>query len=330
MNPATMRWYSGHPLLMLFAKDYDRYEVDLMVDKVTDVIEILYNPRIVIDYRPEIYFLVSFILYSTVMTKRQSTIGQELGGLYMIEEHQRNDSFSSYYKLRFQKAIISALLFSLETYLYDRSKEIGTSIEELIDIIIEGDVKKYLRPLINAIKSFHNTSSNRFKGALDLLNDANTAFFYSDNKYIDIPHRLLGIRLLTSQKSNFNQFNKLKIFMWLLTFKLSMMAVNSGIALYNQYQLIKVDDTSSSQDNLTVQRRHLCVNNKCTLCLDFIENPSILPCGHMFCWECILGLCVRRSSQSTSDAQEAAYANNKCPNCRNSFQYQRIKPLYNL
>ncbi len=326
----TMRWYSGHPLIMLFAKDYDRYEVDLMVDKVVDVIEMMYSPRVVIEYRPEIYFIVSFLLYSTVMIKRQSTIGQELGSLYMIEEHQRSVSTTGYCKLRHQTAIIAALLFSLETYLYDRAKEIGTSIEELLDIVIEGDVKRHLLPVINTVKYFHSTSSNRFKGALNLLNDVNSVFFYSNNKYVDIVNRLLGIRLLTSQKSNFNQFHKLKIFMWLLSFKLSMVLVNGGIALYNQFQLVKTNEIVTDNDNFDVQRRQLCVNIKCTLCLGFIENPAILPCGHVFCWECILGLCVRKYSPNTNELQEAPHVSSKCPNCRNLFQYQCIKPLYNL
>lgn len=301
-----------------------------MVDKVADVIEILYNSRIVIEHRPEISFMVSFIIYAAVMTKRQSTIGQELGSLYMIEEYSRAESTTSYCKLRYQTAIIAALIFSLEAYLYDRAKEIGTSIEELLAIIVEGDLRNRLLPFINTMKYFQSTSSNRFKAALDLLNDVNSAFFYYNNKYIDITHRLLGIRLLSSQKPNFNQLNKLKVFMWLLSFKLSMMVVNSGIAIYNQFQLTKPDGMGSDQDHLTVQRRQLCVNFKCTLCLGFIENPAILPCGHVFCWECILGLCVRKCSPNTNAMQEISYVVNKCPNCRNSFQYQRIKPLYNL
>jgi peroxin-10 len=30
-------------------------------------------------------------------------------------------------------------------------------------------------------------------------------------------------------------------------------------------------------------------NRKCTLCLEVWTNPAVTPCGHVFCWDCIVG-----------------------------------------
>lgn len=51
---------------------------------------------------------------------------------------------------------------------------------------------------------------------------------------------------------------------------------------------------------------------KCTLCLDFLKDPSSTTCGHVFCWTCI---------------QDWVREKAECPLCRQSVLSQKVLPL---
>uniref|UniRef100_A0A673IKN2 RING-type domain-containing protein n=1 Tax=Sinocyclocheilus rhinocerous TaxID=307959 RepID=A0A673IKN2_9TELE len=44
---------------------------------------------------------------------------------------------------------------------------------------------------------------------------------------------------------------------------------------------------------------------RCCVCLDFFKNPAIIPCGHIFCKDCITGLWYK-------DVR-------RCPQCKQTF-----------
>ena len=59
-------------------------------------------------------------------------------------------------------------------------------------------------------------------------------------------------------------------------------------------------------------------NKSCTICRDRIKMPCCLPCGHIFCWECIYGY-----ANNTTNHQMV-----KCPNCSSLNSINSIRPLY--
>ncbi|XP_073912178.1 E3 ubiquitin-protein ligase TRIM58 isoform X2 [Castor canadensis] len=57
---------------------------------------------------------------------------------------------------------------------------------------------------------------------------------------------------------------------------------------------------------------------RCSVCLDFLQDPISVDCGHSFCLRCISEFCEKSDS-----AQEGVYA---CPQCRSPFRPESFRP----
>ncbi|XP_074081344.1 E3 ubiquitin-protein ligase TRIM58 isoform X2 [Macrotis lagotis] len=57
---------------------------------------------------------------------------------------------------------------------------------------------------------------------------------------------------------------------------------------------------------------------KCPVCLDFLQDPVSVDCGHSFCLQCITEFCEKSDS-----SQGSVYS---CPQCRNQFQQNSFRP----
>jgi peroxin-10 len=85
--------------------------------------------------------------------------------------------------------------------------------------------------------------------------------------------------------------------------------------------------------NITIER-DTSNSKKCSLCIDALKNPSCTPCGHIYCWDCIMRCCSQQHIGRTSlgALMNTDSSNNtkiKCPTCRREFLPQSIRPLYN-
>jgi len=152
------------------------------------------------------------------------------------------------------------------------------------------------------------------KGFIPLFQKFQMMIFYLEGTYINISKRLTGIkyvltRALTKSEKDVKLFKKLSL---LIGLQLIAQTYSAGKEFFmKQDEIIREESTSSiscygvSRLERTQQTHTL----KCVLCLDFIRHLSVTPCGHLFCWQCIV---------------ECTNIKNECPSCREKYKPSRI------
>lgn len=184
-------------------------------------------------------------------------------------------------------------------------------------------------------------SGGRCEGLLSFLSDVHfLAFLKSSggNGFLHLALRVAGVRLMTLQVAQQSQSAQGRIIIvqppvgllkWLFLTRLTLLVAYTARVFMQQYsmanELIEMEEESEAARNRIVVpiRQEADVGPsswKCPLCMDLIHQPATTPCGHMYCWSCLQGLCVQASRGNGGDA--------RCPVCRTRFQAQQVRAIY--
>ncbi|CAB3380127.1 Hypothetical predicted protein [Cloeon dipterum] len=234
---------------------------------------------------------LSKLLYKYFTTlKSFQTLGEEYTGIVQLDRSGRN------LPTKLQH-MVSVLIESFGPWgtivaLHQMEKRVKDSRQ--IDPLEKEKFKNYL---------------TAFKALMPFLQQLHKTFFYLFGTYYSFSKRSTGITYALVRpwmRSNDSR----KAFHWIgvassLYLIISFLhSVQNGHFVRSQSEFVQHRQSVSTSDP----------SKKCSLCLEEMTDTSCTPCGHLFCWECIL---------------EWLNSKSECPLCREPTQPSRVVRLQN-
>lgn len=149
-----------------------------------------------------------------------------------------------------------------------------------------------------------------------LVNALHDCLFFLNAKYYELPNRIARVRYINIFPSNEAQFNYrvvAYVIMTTLTIKLCGFIWNVRSTIKN---LRNSFDSHSELDEAERKKFELLQDSlDCKICFDSRKSTTSTPCGHLFCWDCIL---------------KYAQIKTECPICRTSLQPKQLIRVANL
>ena len=162
---------------------------------------------------------------------------------------------------------------------------------------------------------------------------------------------MLGLRVLSIHRGSFQSNKIMKSLLYLHTIKYAIYVIKYIVIfileLKKQYNLLEFEQQTQTRSNKIISKNsshnddidegipevHRNPNVQCLICLEGLIQPTITPCGHVFCWTCIIKWC---HSHIHNDVQHDIddYTNitkqiHKCPLCRYSITLSSLRRLHN-
>lgn len=152
-----------------------------------------------------------------------------------------------------------------------------------------------------------------FQAGLPFAQSLNLSVFYLTGIYYHMSKRISSIKYLKIKSTTFNGHKP--TFKLLGSVSLANLAISLILASYKSLGSSNhVQNSTGEEETCFAQGKPLTIGNQCTLCLDLRRNSSCTPCGHLFCWDCIL--------ESLNNREE-------CPLCREPVKPSRVVPMRN-
>lgn len=168
--------------------------------------------------------------------------------------------------------------------------------------------------------TFFKGSEDKIFKVADILTRLNRSAFYLYGSFSTLTARFAGVQYLSLQSGKKLDAKKgLFRFLAALTAASAAMMVAKDLdsLFFKKQGRVSRTEMPVAPEPTTSGKTAACPEkDRCPLCLDVRKEAACPPCGHLFCWRCIITLGV--SSESP-----------KCPLCKVKFIPSRIVPLLN-
>ncbi|CAN6608851.1 peroxisome biogenesis factor 10 [Trichomonascus vanleenenianus] len=144
------------------------------------------------------------------------------------------------------------------------------------------------------------------------------AIFYFFGSYYQLAKRIWGMRYAFGHRINPMEARGGYEFLGLMIVVQYLVRGASSALIKSDESLVqKEEDESEAVEELDLENPSVLPyipepSRKCTLCLEYMKDPTSTLCGHVFCWTCASDWCREKP---------------ECPLCRQSCEEQHLLPL---
>lgn len=250
---------------------------------LADMTEPLLPRRYWLAYQRELQLAAELIYYSITTLSGNQTLGEEYCNIIQVNQSAVPSS---------KRRIASVLIHVIGRYLIERGAGLirdCTSNDKLAHVM--GSIEEIMK----------------------ISNQVHLSIFYIFGVYQWLSKRLTGIRYLMIRYTSIQQPpNPYRLLGIIIAIQVAIRAfkwIKNRLWGSDEIRIKETSDTSHDDNTRNVS------SSKCSLCLECCISPTVPPCGHLYCWKCIIEWVSERGT---------------CPVCRNPTEPRQCVALQNF
>jgi peroxin-10 len=309
--------FAGQPDIVL-ASQKDQFHTRELRDSVYSVAEGALGPQATSGAKPELNLLADFFYFFLTTFSGRQTLGEEYCDLYYFEEDGRT-------RISIAKRSLLAAMLAVGPYFMARCAAGGWG--SLISAFRRETARERAAALQRRLQQ-RNAPPNKYSFAVfaglflsvaAVASRAHLAAFYWRGDYLDPIKRLFSARYIFTREP-LTQRPSYRILSIFLIVQFALQGGSSllewlgfsGTQVPSENELL-VPSLSSDEVEGASQQYNFLFANPCGICLSPLKAPACPPCGHVYCYECIVESCVAKS---------------ECPLCRREATPQSVQCVY--
>lgn len=291
---------------ILKQKEKDSEYLDYLFEKIYDVL-VSFTPKIIpfhfISKNQDVLrFLASLFYYGLTTLKNNQTLGEEYSSILQINmKDWKYEGVPTIFKRKIFFYILTCFpLFYLKKYVS------GWVDKKKMDALNSNETN--LKNLFwSLIPDFDTLVADVFK--------LHTALFFLSGVYLHLAKRISNIKYIFMRQPQKHDLNYKRLGM-LMLIQIGFQFLRFVTKIIDQKRKSQnerrnLEENENKDENLEPEDD----NNICGLCFDKRKDSSVTPCGHLFCWNCIV--------KATLNKEE-------CPQCRQICPTRKIIQLRNF